>query len=323
MCSVFRGVLCLLTLAWAFGAIYFDGPLQRGSGNLTLAIIWTVITLALLVVIRGGWKRFAIWLTAMAIVVGPWLTIHPSNDRDWKPGWAEVGWAELDGDTVTFHNFRNFDYSVAGDVTERWETKTVHLSNLQGLDYFHVAFGGKLLAHPVFSFELGEDGRVALSIETRREKHEGFSALGGLYKMFELQYLFGDERDLIRMRASRGEPIFLYRTNFAKERVLESFLDSVETLNGLKERPRWYNVVTANCTTSVRAQTPVAKRSKFDYRMLVNGMLDELSYERGVFVTGGLPFAELKGMSLINEKAKAAHDLPDFSAAIRDGLPGS
>ena len=35
-----------------------------------------------------------------------------------------------------------------------------------------------------------------------------------------------------------------------------------------------------------------------------------------------LPFAELKRLSRINDRARAADRDPDFSRRIRDGLPG-
>jgi hypothetical protein len=44
-------------------------------------------------------------------------------------------------------------------------------------------------------------------------------------------------------------------------------------------------------------------------------------FERHVLVTGGLPFAELKTRSLIDSRARAANDSPDFSQLIRVGLP--
>jgi hypothetical protein len=59
----------------------------------------------------------------------------------------------------------------------------------------------------------------------------------------------------------------------------------------------------------------------WDWRILLNGKGDELMYERHVIVTGGLPFAELKTRSLIDTRARAANDSPDFSTLIRKGLP--
>jgi hypothetical protein len=55
--------------------------------------------------------------------------------------------------------------------------------------------------------------------------------------------------------------------------------------------------------------------------MLLNGTVDELVYQNGGFASC-LPFAELKQMSLIDTKAQAAEQAPDFSERIRLGLPG-
>jgi hypothetical protein len=54
----------------------------------------------------------------------------------------------------------------------------------------------------------------------------------------------------------------------------------------------------------------------------LNGTLDELLYDRGRLVTGGLPFPDLKQREHINAVAQAAGDSPDFSALIRAGRIG-
>ncbi len=54
----------------------------------------------------------------------------------------------------------------------------------------------------------------------------------------------------------------------------------------------------------------------------MNGYIDELGYERGTIDTS-LPFDELRRRSDITQKARAAGDAPDFSARIREGLPGA
>jgi hypothetical protein len=59
----------------------------------------------------------------------------------------------------------------------------------------------------------------------------------------------------------------------------------------------------------------------WDWRILLNGKGDELMYERHLIITGGLPFAELKARSLIDQRANAADAAPNFSELIRIGLP--
>ena len=99
-------------------------------------------------------------------------------------------------------------------------------------------------------------------------------------------------------------------------------MEYVSTINSLRERPRWYNALTTNCTTAIRTQHPTSERAPWDWRMLVNGKGDEMLHERNMIFTGGLPFAELRQKALINPSAQAADKAEDFSRLIRDGRPG-
>ncbi len=319
-----KGVLWLLAtlfIFWLFGLICYDGPLDSLSGNTILAGAW-MLALYLVLKSSSAWAALP-GLGLVSIVMLPWLAIKPSNDRDWKPEFARTGWSEIDGDQITLHEVRNFDYDRDGAAIERWESRVVHLSKLRGIDLFLDAFMGEWIAHPLVSFDFGEDGRVVLSIETRREKKESFSMLGGLYKRFELQYLFGDERDFVRVRTNlRHEPVYVYKLAGTAAIWREFFLESLNAQNELKSNPRFYNVVTANCTTSLRAQKHGQKRQRADIRLLLNGKLDEMLFERGALAVKDIPFAELRRRSLINDKALAAHDDPLFSERIRQGAPG-
>ncbi|MGE9269649.1 MAG: DUF4105 domain-containing protein [Verrucomicrobiales bacterium] len=319
------GLFLLLGGLYLFGVIYFDGPLgnPKSTGNLLLGLAWAATTLGLLFVLKTKAKRVLVITLSAAIVLIPWIPIQPSNQRDWKPEFLETGWVDVEGDLLTFHNFRNFDYDAEGNATENWETRRFHLSNLSGLDYFHDAFGGDLLAHPIISFDFGEEGHVCLSIETRREKTESFSALGGLFKMFELQYIFGSESDFIRVRTNvRNEPVYLYRMRATPEQAREILFESIVVQNEMRDRPRWYNVITSNCTTSLRAQTPAESRDKFDIRMLINGKLDEYVHERGAIADDGLSFEELRPRCLINDAARAQVQAEGYSERVRLGRPG-
>jgi hypothetical protein len=303
---------------WAAGAVYVDGPLGMDDGNIWLAVAWLAVAAACLALIRIAWKKYLVWLVWFLVVLIPWTAKNPSNERPWKPEWAKTGWVEFSDGALEFHNFRNFDYGADGSVVESWETRTVSIRNLRGMDYFHDAFGGDLIAHPMLSFDFGADGYVALSVETRREVDEAYSKLGGLYKMFELQYLWGDERDFVRVRTNvRDEPVYLYRTSFPREQALFVLLDSVRETNLLARQPRFYNVISANCTTSLLAQTVEFRNAPFDIRMLANGRFDELIYETGGILGDGLPFEELRERALINPVALYAHGDAAFSQRIR------
>ncbi len=165
---------------------------------------------------------------------------------------------------------------------------------------------------------------LCFSIETRKEVGESYSAIGGLYRQYELIYVVAEERDVIRVRTNfrKGEDVYLYRTTLTPGQAQSRFLEYVATLNTLRENPRWYNAITTNCTTSIRTQRAATKRPPWDWRMLLNGKGDEMLYERKGIATADLPFAELKKQGLINLAAQAADASPDFSALIRKDRPG-
>jgi hypothetical protein len=318
-------LLGAIAALYLFGVIHFDGPLGNpaSTGNLALAWGWAALLAVAMFVVRKPRARLLAFAALAALVVVPWSFKKPSNDRDWRPEFERTGWAEIEGDVITFHNVRNFGWIDADHYTERWETRTHHLSALRGIDYFHDAFGGRRLAHPILSFDFGDEGHLCLSIETRREKTESFSTFGGLYKMFELQYVFGTEEDFIRVRTNiRDEPVYLYRLRAGQTKATEVLMESIAVQNVLREHPRFYNVLTANCTTSLRAQKPAPEREAFDWRMIVNGRLDEYVHEKGAIVDEGMGFEELRPHCLINEAARSAPTGPAFSRAIREGRPG-
>ncbi len=318
ICSVITWLVLLIGSLWAFGALWFDFP-QAGLNHWAAGVFGCGVVLVA-VLVRPRWRaKLGIALGVVLILIW-WLTLQPRQFRDWKPEVAVTAYAVVDGDQVTLHNVRNFEYRTDTDFTPRYETRRLNLANLRGLEIFINYWGSPYMAHPIISYDFGPDGRVCFSIETRPEKGESYSALGGLYRQFELAYVVADERDVIRLRTNfrKGEDTYLYRLKAPF--VRESFLEYVRTVNELHESPRWYNAITNNCTTAIRQQRAASERAPWDWRMLVNGFGDQLLYERGG-IDRSLPFAELKRISHINERAKRA-GAAEFSERIRDGLPG-
>ena len=271
----------------------------------------------------GYWKKLSVNLAGFSLVLLWWLTLQPSNERSWQHDVDRVAWAEFAGDEITLHNIRNFDYRTETDFTPRWETRDVRLSQLTGIDLAITYWGSPWMAHPIVSFQFADAPPICFSIETRKEIGESYSALGGLYRQYELIYLVADERDVIRVRTNfrKGEDVYLYRTMATPEQARVRFGEYLAALNALRDDPRWYNAITTNCTTSIRAQRAATERMPWDWRMLLNGKGDEMLFERGSLKTGGRSSAELKKASLINQRARAG-DAADFSTRIRAATPG-
>ncbi len=308
--------------AWAAGALYFDLP--AAAWRLPAAGAFLLFFFTAIGRFGSTTTKLSVAYLSCGLVLVWWLGIKPRNDRDWQPEVAQTAWANVNGDLITIHNVRHCDYRTETDFTPRWETRTVRLSDLTGMDIAVNYWGSPWMAHPIVSFQFASAPPLCFSIETRQEKGESYSAIGGLYRQYELIYLAADERDVLRVRTNfrEGEDVYLYRATADAAHARERFLEYIASLNELHATPRWYNAITTNCTTAIRTQHAASKRAPWDWRMLVNGKGDKMLYERGAIATGGLPFAELKERAHINAAAKAAGDAPDFSRRIRQGRPG-
>ncbi|MGA7869612.1 MAG: DUF4105 domain-containing protein [Candidatus Binatus sp.] len=310
-------------VAWGAMALWFDGPESRVlAGTMTGGLALISILLASLV--RPFLRGLLIALLPMVAVVLWWTSIPPSNARNWSPDVARTARAAFHGSAVTIQNVRNFKYRSESDYDQNWESRTYDLDRVHGVDLFLSFWGPTHIAHTIASWEFDDGQHLAISIETRKQKGESYSALRGFFRQYELYYVVADERDLVGLRTNyRGEQVYLYRIRFPASQARALLVDYLNEVNRLADHPRWYNALTQNCTTTIRGHAQNAGAGgRLDWRLLANGHVDQLLYERGQINTD-LPFADLRARSDITERAKAADDSPDFSARIRQGLPES
>jgi hypothetical protein len=262
-------------------------------------------------------------IVAFLGVVAWWLSISPSHDRKWRPEVAVMPRAFIDGDRVRITGVRNFDYRTENDFTVRYEEREVSLSHLVALG-FYVSYWSESLpvGHTFLSFIFDNAPPLSISIETRPEVGEGFSPIASLFKQFELIYVVGDERDIVRLRTNyRGEKVYLYRLNASladERRLLMMYLARI---NELADRPEFYHLLSNSCTINIiRYANAAGRKGRFDIRHLFNGLIDQYLFYSGRIDTT-LPFDELRRRSLINEAARAADRAADFSQRIRASLP--
>jgi hypothetical protein len=317
------GWCCLgLVTLWAVAALGFDLPVPWLRGPLAAGYLLAI--LAVWIRARRTWKALAT-VAGFLVVLLWWLTLRPSNDRDWQPDLARLSYADLSSpDRVTIHNIRNCELRTETDYDVHYYDKTFELDKLRTVDLYLVYWGSPHIAHTMVSFGFEGGDYVCISIETRKEKGESYSAVRGFFRQYELIYVIADERDVVRVRTNyrHGDDVYLYRARMTPEQGRTFFLEYLRRANELRERPEWYNALDDNCTTSIRAQRAADERAPWNWRLLANGHLDWLLYQRDNIV-GGLPFAELKQRSLINKQARAADQAPDFSRLIRLDVPGT
>lgn len=326
---VLRGLAMLFVLpvlvlahAWATLAIWFAPQPSEA---------WLRGSLALAFALVGGWALFrsnrwrvrATYAAVFFAILAGWiLLVQPLDRRDWREEVAVLPRATVNGDLVTITGVRDFDYRSRDDFTPRYETRQVRISHLTGVD-FYVSFWMKgPIGHTFLSFTFDDAPPLSVSIETRPEKGEGFDPLASLFRRFELIYVVGEERDLVRLRTNfRDEDVFLYRLNVSPQAAQALFLEYVRRINELANRPEFYNLLSNSCTVNiVRYANLAGRQGGWSIRHYFNGWIDRYFYDEG-YLDSDLPFAELRRRSDITAVSKAAGDGPDYPQKIRANLP--
>jgi hypothetical protein len=317
-------ILCVLLLAaWGSFALWFQVP--GGVAPQALAVgLWFIFSLVVVVALWRG--RLAVGATSFAVVFAAlliwWWQIQPSNRREWADDVAQMTTGVVDGDRVTLHNVRNFDWRTQTDYVQRWETRTYDLRRLESLDMVLSYWSMPAIAHVLISFGFNDGEHVVFSVEIRREKTESFSEIGGFFKEFELIVIASDERDVIRVRTNvRGEDDYLYRIRMPVDDIRSLFLAYVSQANDVARTPRFYNTITANCTTIIYHMAKrIVGHLPLDYRLLLSGYLPSYVYKIGG-LDSRFSLEELRARGRITERAKKSDRSATFSADIRAGVP--
>ena len=317
---------------------------------------------ALIVNNRRRWSRVllagytSIWL----IGLGWFFSIEAKQERNWQPDVSEVVSYTRDADNpnlITFTNVRNFDwYAPRGDGEEitsnaRWETRTVDISKLAGVDIFNSYWMGPLIAHTLVSFRFEDDRPIAFSFEIRKEGDETFSALAGFFRRFELSLIASEERDIVYTRTNvRGEQVYLFPVSHLQQSEVQSLFESyLIAADELNTQPSWYNTLTSNCTNIIfyMARIVSGERLPWDYRIWVSGWLPNYLYDIGMLddnvradaateqtnkQKGAKPWSmeQWYERAHINPKvigfdntvaSDPSHNSTEFSKQIRQGIP--
>jgi hypothetical protein len=320
------GLAIVVATGWGALVLFYLAP---GSGTVRAALAWVfvalgLITLGALAVRRARRPAAGGFAIAFVLVSVVWSGATPSNDRDWQPEVAVLPYATIDGDRVTVHNIRNFDYRTETEFTPAYYERTFDLRRLDRVDLVAVYWMGPAIAHLFLTFGFGSE-HLAISIEARKARSKPYATLPGFFRQYELVYVVADERDVIRVRTnyrkSPPEEVYLFRTVGPIENGRRIFLDYMRDINELREHPRFYNTLTTNCTAMILAHAAVNPgHIPYSWKVLFSGYAPEYVYQRGR-LDRNLPFEELTRRSLVNAAAQDADRAPDFSRRIRVGLP--
>ena len=251
------------------------------------------------------------------------LRLRPSNERFWVNDNARMATAEFNGEKVTIRNVRDFEWRSTKDFDERWIDVTMSLDKMAKiwfvLEYFEPS--KKQMAHTIMVFEDDDGQRIACSIEVRREQGERYHPIKGLFRQYELIYVWATERDVIgvRTRCRKKSVTHLFEAVVLgpgnERRMLESYL---RRSNKLSIEPEWYNTITNTCTTNIVAHVNEVYpgRVPWGVSILLPGLSPRLlSRNNLVKMTGTLE--ETLRDSVIDERAMRWDGAVDFGDWIR------
>lgn len=264
---------------------------------------------------RGGWIAMALTLAAVALW---WSGIAPREDRDWRPEVAYNVTSSETGGLITLDHVRNFDWTTETDAVERWETRTVNPDDITSIDVILSVWDSPEIAHTLISFGFGDGQHIVFSSEIRKEKGEDFSSIGGFFKEFELVQLAADERDIVRLRTDvRGEQVSLYPLDIDPSMRKDLLLSLLALGNDLAAEPRWYNTITANCTTvPYYLMRSLSDRVVPDPRILLSGRLPSYLHELGV-LRPDMKLEDVIARARLEKLGLAGSDGPAFSRRVR------
>jgi hypothetical protein len=318
-CALVWISLLIGTGAWSVLAIAYAA---RGPSWLPLALAGSVAIFAIAnLLLLPRRTALAFGLILFGGTLAWWLHLSPSNDRDWEPEYATLARASVDGNRVLLTNVRDAVYGNDGSVAPAYYNAAYRLDQLDEVDLISSYWAGDAIAHVFLSFGFTDGRHVAISVETRREKGEAYTVIGGFFRHFELIYVVGDERDMIGARTDgRRERLYLYRIQATAAEKRQLFLSYLDRIARLAETPEFYNTLYNNCTTNVVWQAKAAGGIPLNWKILITGYADQYAYQLGL-LDQALPFGELKRRSLVRRAPDAKIDA-NFSADIRRGLPG-
>ena len=313
----------ILSALWCTLACAYDDPPPRRVRRIASGLCLILPLGFLLRSVEAG----ILQAVGILIIVLTWyLRLKPSNHHAWETEYARAATARREGGLVHVSNVRDFRYRTVADPIPAWYDATYDIDGLTGVDLICSYWTGPAIAHVFLSFGFADGRHLAVSVETRRRRHQVYSAIAGFFRFYQLIFVIADERDLIGVRTDvRRERVFLYQLRITPEETRRLFGGYMDRATALAERPEFYNTLTNNCTSNIvriiDRGLPRRQRLGLSWRLLFSGYADAFAYDVGR-LAGNLPFVELKRLSRIVRPEDAMIG-DDFSAAIRAGQKAS
>ena len=264
---------------------------------------------------------------AAALFLAMVLMKQPRGDRNWSPALSEVAvFEETAPSKYTLTNIRAFEYGLDGPLRREWVDAEVNADQLKEIWYFIEPFAGTpLFAHSYLSFVFGDASgsrkTLSVSVEARKEAGEDYSAVKGLFREFELLYVWSTEKDVhSRIAIKLDHTLYAYKLNLPHDQAKTIFEHFVTRTNKLAESPRFYNTLHSNCTNELAKAVNEAFPGALPWHRswVVTGRSAKWLHKLG-FIEGGASFDEITANADIQPlvKTHATHPADIFDDAWR------
>ena len=319
----------ILSSLWLCMALWIQEPISWLFSRILIGI-WIAFALSILGIyatqhIFSRKKDVIIYILGFLCSLLWYFGLQAKQDRDWAPEVSQILHYEKQGNIITLHNIRNFDWHSDGSYTERWETRKFDLNQITGVNIVTSYWMGPQIAHTLVSFDFAHSRPLTFSIEIRKEKNEEFSAIGGFFRKYELSLVAADEKDIVYTRSNvRGEQVYFFPIKMPKAERIALFEEYLHKADELAKHPKWYNTLTSNCTTLVfdMVQAVSPQKLPVDYRLFASGYLPNYLYDLQAIS----PQWDMRTWYLrahVNPRVSGFQKLSstDYSRLVRKGLP--
>lgn len=226
-------------------------------------------------------KLFLVIFIAILVFIVHINVKLPKNNLEWDP---EFGLQTV-VENYDFKYIRDWRYSSSKVLHYDYLNKTYDPSKITNVWFIIEPFGKwDGIAHTYFTFDFEDSEPLSFSIEARREVGEEYSAVKGLFREYELIYLWGTENDLLVRRAVYlGNDVYMYPLQIPDDWKKNLFMTLIAETNELNASPRFYNTLTSNCTNTLANIVNAIRPNTvpWHYARLATGFSDEYLAELG------------------------------------------
>lgn len=260
-----------------------------------------------------------VWIILIVLAVALWFAFkQPSQSRDWKPEFARLPGVILTDGGFDIANVRDWRWNTQGPVSHEYVPETYQLQDLQRI-WWVLEPDPKVsaVAHTFLIMQFKGDRLLGLSVEARAQNSQTWGPIPGMFRSYELIYLFATPKDLLTMRAiSRDHEMYMFPLKLTHEQMrtyVESLLARAKQLD---HKPRWYNTALSNCTNELAKAAGLKWRPSF----VLTGNADKGLHLAGLI--DGPDLESLKSQAKIRDLVKSLASEPDeqFNADLLEGL---